>query len=219
VRLLLIDRARIRTNLVQVCEAMKLPEPTDWQLCLGVLRMWHRLAFRTHTVGTSSGAVRSTWRARLLAWRALRLPFLLGERAVAPLDFTGLASSPERLMRHLLGAHHDTNQFIYDLELLASYGRLDELHVSVKRVITHDDARARWLRDLAVFEGYHEHLLAAVERARTHGPAMTDAEAADPDVSLRAYLQWCARQPGSPAATLAAWRAGTFRFDSLLEAA
>jgi hypothetical protein len=31
------------------------------------------------------------------------------------------------VIRHLLGAHHDANQFVYDLELLAHHGRLDEL--------------------------------------------------------------------------------------------
>ena len=90
--------------------------PTPWQLCLGVLRLWHRLVFRTDTVGTSAGPIRPTWRARLLRRRALRLPFLFAERAVNPLDFTGLRSEPERLMRHLLGAHHDANQFVFDSE-------------------------------------------------------------------------------------------------------
>jgi len=93
--------------------------PTEWQLCLGVLRLWHRVVFRSGTVGTSSsGAVRATWRARILAWRALRLPFLLGERRRDAARLTGLASPPEQIMRHLIGAHHDHNQFVYDLELL-----------------------------------------------------------------------------------------------------
>ena len=197
----------------------QLPRPSPWQLCLGVLRLWHRVVFRSSTVGTSHGRVRPTLRARLLAWRPARLPFLLAERAVVPLDFTGLGSTPEALIRHLLGAHHDENQFVYDLELLACYDRLDELRARVLDVIERDDARAHWLRDLAVFEGYHEDLLAAVERARASGPAMTEAEARDPDISLRAYLEWCARQPATPADTLRAWRAGELRFDAPLPGA
>lgn len=217
-RAILVRPQRVRENLARVCTTYELPQPTPWQLSLGVLRLWHRLAFRTDTVGTSSTApIRNTRRARLLAWRVFRLPALLRERAVVPLDHSGLGSSPERLIRHLLGAHHDANQFIYDLEILGGYGKLADLHREVTAVIARDDARSRWLRDLAVFDGYHEALLVACEHAMAHGPAMTDAEARDPDISLRAYLAWCAQQPMTPRATLDAWRAGTFRFDSPLE--
>jgi hypothetical protein len=48
---------------------------------------------------------------------------------------------------------------------------------------------------------------------------MSTAEAVDPDISLRAYLTWCAQQPTTPRATVAAWREGAFRFDSPLEVA
>lgn len=220
VRAILVRPARIRANLARVCDTYGLAPPNEWQLCLGVLRLWHRVVFRSGTVGTShAGTVRRTWRARALAWRALRLPFLLGEGAVVPLDFTGLGSSPERLIRHLLGAHHDDNQFVYDLEVLGGYGRLDQLHAAVSQLIERDDQRSRWLRDLAVFDGYHESLRTAVERALSEGPAMSTAEAVDPDISLRAYLTWCAQQPTTPRATVAAWREGAFRFDSPLEVA
>lgn len=193
--------------------------PNPWQLCLGVLRLWHRNVFHTETVGTSPGGrVRPTWRARLLANRAIRLPFLLAERAVAPLDFTGLRNPPERVIRHLLGAHHDGNQFVYDLEILAGHGKLEQLRDAVAEVIAQDTPRTRWLRDLTVFEGYHESLAAAVARAIVAGPVMTDAEARDPDLSFRGYLAWCERQPATPAETIAAWRAGRFAFDSKLEA-
>lgn len=219
IRAILVHPERIMANLVRVREAARLdPAPTEWQLCLGVLRLWHRVVFRSATVGTSSsGAVRATWRARVLAWRALRLPFLLGERAVTPLDFTGLASPPEQIMRHLIGAHHDHNQFVYDLELLRYYGRLEALRDELRVLLARDDDRARWLRDLTVFEGYHESLLAAVERAISEGPAMTDEEQVDPDISLGAYLRWCARQPATPRDTVDAWRSGGFRFDAPLE--
>jgi hypothetical protein len=218
VRAILVRPTTVRANLERVCATYELPQPNEWQLCLGILRLWHRLIFRTETVGTSnSGAVRPTLRARLLAWRALRLPFLLAERAVVPLDFSGLGSSPERLIRHLIGAHHDNNQFVYDLEVLGGYGRLEQLRAEVTAVIDTDTARSRFLRDLTVFEGYHESLRAAVELAvNGRGPQMTDDEAGNPDISLRAYLRWCADQPATPRATIAAWRAGAFRFDSPL---
>ena len=67
--------------------------------------------------------------------------------------------------------------------------------------------------------GSLDSLLAAVDRALARGPAMTDAEARDPDISFRAYLAWCAEQPATPAQTWAAWRAGAFRLDSPLAGA
>jgi hypothetical protein len=216
IRAILVRPEPILANLERVATAARLdPAPNPWQLCLGVLRLWHRVMFRMQTVGTSAeGRIRPTWRARALAWRALRLPFLLAGRAVTPLDFTGLASPPEQIMRHLVGAHHDRNQFVYDLELLGYYGKLEALRAEVRELIASDDEHARWLRDLTVFEGYHESLLAAVEHALADGAAMTDEEARDPDISLLAYLRWCAQQPATPRETLQAWRAGAFRFDS-----
>jgi hypothetical protein len=214
VRLILLRPRRVLDNLERIRAAGALPEvPTPWQLCLGTLRMWHRILFRADTVGTSpGGTVRATWRARALQYRALRLPFLLAEGAVVPIDLTGLGSSPERLICHLLGAHHDQNQVVFDLELLAAHGRLDDLHRAVRAVVERDDARSRWLRDLVVFDGYHEQLAAAVEQAITSGPAMTAEEAADPDISFAAAMRWCARQPATPAETLRAWRDGRFAF-------
>ena len=216
VRVLVGQPARVRTHLARMqARGIVDAAPNPWQLCLGVLRLWHRNLFRPETIGTSpGGTVRPTWRARLLANRAMRLPCLLAERAVAPFDFTGLRSPPERLIRHLLGAHHDGNQFVFDLEILAGHGRLEQLQEAVQRVLGEDTLRTRWLRDLTVFEGYHESLAAAVEHAITHGPAMSPKEAADPDLSFRAYLTWCARQPATPSATLEAWRTGRFAFDS-----
>ena len=221
VRVLVGDPDRVSTHLERMrAHGVVDAAPNPWQLCLGVLRLWHRSLFRTETVGTCpGGTVRSTWRARLLANRAMRLPCLLAERAVAPFDFTGLRSPPERLIRHLLGAHHDGNQFVFDLEILAGHGRLEELRRAVHEVLASDSARTRWLRDLTVFEGYHENLAAAVERAIASGPTMSEAEAKDPDLSFRAYLAWCARQPATPAETLSAWRTGRFAFDSGLEVA
>jgi hypothetical protein len=205
-RLILLHPETIRPNLRVVCAAYGLPEPTEWQLCQGVLRMWHRVMFRSNTVGTSVAPVRATWRARALAWRVVRGPALFFDRAITPGDFTGLASAPAQIIRHLLGAHHEGAQFIYDLELLAAYRALPQLRDAVVAQLASSSARALWLRDLVVFEGYHQQLLQATEHALAHGPAMTEAQAWDPDLTLRGYLRWCLAQPATP---LAAWRAPT----------
>jgi len=212
----LLQPKRIAINLERVRRAGLVDKvPNEWQLALGVLRMWHRVIVRTDTVGTCQDqAVRATWRARLLSNRAFRLPALLAERAVAPLDLTGLASEPERLFRHLLGAHHDAEQFVYDLEILAAYpGKLEELRVAALSVVDGSHRRARWLRDLVVFENYHENLLAAVERAVKGDLGLDEDDASNPDVSFRAYLDWCARQPTSPGATWRAWRTGDYSLE------
>lgn len=173
--------------------------PNLVQLSVGVIRMWFRLMTRPETIGTCrEHRVRNTLRARLLSFRPFRFPFLVRERAIAPLDFSGLASSRERVLRHLLAAHHDENQFAYDLQLLAIHpGALDELHERVRRVVTGEDPRAEWLRDLVVFENYHECLLAAVEHAVRDGVRFAPHEVDDPDIAFSAYLAWCARQPST----------------------
>ncbi|HVK70688.1 MAG TPA: hypothetical protein VM694_39810 [Polyangium sp.] len=197
---LLLFPRRIAENLARVEESGLVPRaPNLVQISLGVIRMWVRLATRPETIGTcTEHHVRPTLRARLLAYRPLRFPFLVRERAIAPLDFSGLASSRERVLRHLLGAHHDANQFAYDLELLGIHpGALEELGERVRRVVNSEDPRAEWLRDLVVFEGYHENLLAAVEHALAHGVRLAPHEAADPDTSFTGYLRWCARMPAT----------------------
>ncbi|HJL19779.1 MAG TPA: hypothetical protein RMH99_29215 [Sandaracinaceae bacterium LLY-WYZ-13_1] len=204
---------RVERGLRRV-EAAGLVErtPNRWQIGLGVLRMWHRLLFRSETVGTCAlDPVRSTWRARLLEHRALRFPFLVAERAIAPLDFSGLASSPERIIRHLLGAHHDGLQFAYDLALLSAYpDKLEELLERARRVVDGRDPRGGWLRDLVVYEGYHERLLEAVEQVLAQGIELPPEVEADPDISFLGYLRWCAAQPETPEATLEAWRRGEY---------
>jgi hypothetical protein len=185
--------------------------PNAWQVALGVARMWHRVLFRSHTIGTSGRPVRPTWRARMLSARPLRFPFLVAERAIAPLDFSGLLSSRERVIRHLLAAHHDKNQFAYDLEMLAhDPGALEELLSRARAVVEGSDPRAEWLRDLTVHVGYHEDLLAAAERAVAGDLGLSEGEARDPDISFAAYLAWCARQPPTFDETVAALRAGRY---------
>jgi hypothetical protein len=214
-RLLLVDPDRVMTHLARMRAAGVVDEsPNAWQLSLGVLRMWHRVVWRSETVGTSSAPVRASWRARLLHHRAARLPCLLAANAVIPFDFTGLRSPPATLIDHLIGAHHDGNQFVFDLELLAGHGVLDELTRRVTAIVDGSDPRAEWLRDLAVFVGYHESLAAAAAAARASGPRMTATEAFDPDITLRGLVAWCARQPATPAATVAAWSDGRFWLDA-----
>jgi hypothetical protein len=204
VHVLLPGYAHIEQSLGRVKAAGIVAEtPTPSQIARGVLRMAHRVVFRSDTVGTCKRhPVRATWRARILRFRAARLPFLLAERAIAPFDLSGLASPPSRVIRHLLAAHHDGVQFAYDLELLALWpGRLHELRDAVREILAHDTPRARWLRDLVVFDGYHEALLAAVETSLRGEPLLSRDEASDPDLSLRAYLDWCveAAPPGERA--------------------
>jgi len=210
-----LGRPRIvQQNLDRVRDAGVIDQvPNLWQLSLGVLRAWHRNLFRSDTVGTcTSFPVRDTWRAKLLLYRGLRLPFLLAEGAVVPLDLTGLKSTPAKLVRHLMGAHHDGNQFVYDLQILQCYpGKMDELRREVTAVVATDTPRSRWLRDLTVFENYHENLKATVERAIEEGVSLPEQEAADPDISFLAFLDWCARQPGTPAETWRAYRGGRYR--------
>lgn len=217
--LFLVDPARAQRNLDLIrASGLATAVPNLWQLCLGVARMAHRIAFRSDTIGTSRAQrVRANPRARLLAVRPVRFPFLLAHGSIAPWDLSGLTSSPARLIRHLLGTHHDEHQFVYDLEILRHYpGALDALARRARAVVTRDDRHARWLRDLCVFEGYHEALLAAVEAALRDGVHLPADEADDPDIAFDAYLRWCAQQPPTPSATLAAWRAGRWRLTAPL---
>ena len=205
-RLALIDPAKVSANLARVRRADLVAHcPNEWQLTLGVLRMWHRVLFRSHTIGTCDDhPVRNSWRARLLHRRPLRFPFLMAERAIAPWDFSGLFSPPERIVRHLLGAHHAGDQFVYDLQILSCYpGALEALQVEVEAFVNNNNARTRWLRDLTVFEGYHESLLAAIEDALAGRQTLSAAARHDPDITFTGYLDWCAAQPATPAAS---WR-------------
>jgi len=212
-RLILLRPHEVVTRLHQLREAGVLRDlPTLWQVELGVLRMWHRVVFRSETVGTCAAhPVRSTFRARLLANRLLRGPFLLWERAIAPMDHSGLAQPSWRMIRHLLGAHHDRHQFSYDLSILsATPGALEEVAEQARKVIAGGTSRARWLRDLVVFEGYHEALLESAEAA-IGGQTLLDSDEIDnPDVSFEAYMRWCLAQPATPRDTLRAWREHTF---------
>ncbi|MCB9730299.1 MAG: hypothetical protein H6744_18035 [Deltaproteobacteria bacterium] len=214
-RLILLRPARVQRRLAQVRAAGVVdPVPNTWQAATGVLRMLHRIIRRPETIGMSREfQPRANLRARLFQYRPLRAPFLLWERSVAPLDLSGLVSPSERIARHLLGTHHDGIQFVYDLQLLAlEPGALERLRDAARAVVERDDRRSRWLRDLAVYERYHEKLLEAVEEAVRDGIRVPPPFDDDPDVSLVAWLRWCASQPPTPAGTWRAWRSGRLRF-------
>jgi hypothetical protein len=183
-------------------------EPTLWQVWLGVLYMWARVLRRPETIGLSDGApCRSTPRARRLAGRGWRFPALLWVRAVNPLDQTGLGSSTEHVIRHLVGAYHPGQNFLYDLQILdVEPGALEALEARVRAVVDGSDPHAAFLRDLVVYEGYHERLLEAVVQWRARG--RLGEEVAHPDTTLPAFMRWCAAQPATPVQTARALAAG-----------
>jgi hypothetical protein len=207
-KVLLARPGRVRENLRRMeVTGVVAKTPNPWQICQGVVRMWHRVVFRPETIGMSkSFQPRTSRRARLLEYRPIRFPFLLRERAVAPLDFSGLASSPERIISHLLGAHHDGHQFVYDLQLLEVHeGAIDEVERRALAVVRGEDPRSEFLRDLVVYERYHENLLEAVRSFKRGELRLSPEDEASPDISFTAYLDWCAAQPETPAETLRTW--------------
>ena len=213
----LLRPRRIERHLELIERSGRFPAvPNTWQLTLGVVRMWHRLAFRTETVGLSvSHPPHPNLRARLFRHRAIRFPFLLHEGAITPFDLTGLISPPATVIKHLLGTHHDARQYAYDLELLACHpGQLERLLVQTNEVIGSDGRRARWLRDLTVYQTYHPRLRDAVERALTGDFGLTPAEAASPDISFAGYLAWCVAQPATPRETLGLLREGRYSWST-----
>ena len=214
--LILLSPGRIEAGLTRVAATSLVPVvPTLWQVELGVLRMWHRILFRPETIGTcADDPIRATWRARLLHFRPLRFPFLMWERAIAPWDLSGMLSPPARIIRHLLGAHHDGDQFVYDFQILSLYpDALKQLVSQAVAVDTDRSPRSRWLKDLTVFENYHQHLRAAVEGFVAEQP-VGPGTLANPDLTFTAWLRWCADQPESPAQTLRAWRRGLFNLQT-----
>jgi hypothetical protein len=212
---LLLSPARVARGLARI-RAVGLvdPCPNLWQLELGVMRMWHRTFFRSDSIGTSTTfSPRKTLRARLLHNRMLRGPFLFAEQAIAPWDMTGLYSSPERITRHLLGAHHDCEQCVYDFSLLSLHpGALERLRARVQAVVDGTDPRSEWLRDLCVYERYHEELLGYLDAWLAGTLTLDDTLATDPDITFEAWLAWCAAQPDTPEKWWAARQAGTFTF-------
>lgn len=194
-------------------EGAGVAKPNLWQVQQGVFRMLHRVIFRSESIGNSeSFAVRDRPLARLLHIRAVRLPVLRALRAVAPLDFSGLASDRDRIVRHLLLAHHDGNQFAYDFELLRAHpGALEEVRQHATAIALGDKPFSEFWKDIAIFEAYHENLVAAVTQFQADPSSLlTGEERADPDISFEAYLRWCADQPKTPRETFRAFLSGKY---------
>ncbi len=210
--LLLLRPLRVREHLARlVSRGVIAGAPNLWQVELGVLRMWHRVFFRSGSIGTSSEPVRPGTRARLLHFRPLRFPFLVAHRAVAPLDHSGLVQPTARLINHLLTAHHDAAQFTYDLEILrGTDGALADARARVAAVVAGTAPRSELIKDLCVHVGYHERLLAAIDAVLAGRPLVSRVEADDPDISFQAFIRWCSAQPTTPRATWDAWRSGAF---------
>jgi len=184
--------------------------PTRTQLARAVLRTLRRLVDEPNAFGLSQDAPRQNVRARLLRYRALRLPFLLRAGSVVPGDLSGLRSSADVIITHLLGTHHDVQRGVmqarYDLELLALHeGGLAKLRHDCAAVVDGTHPQASLYRDLCVYDGYHEGLLALVDDVRARG--FDDCD--DIDLSAFAMLRACAALPDEPI-TLAAlprvWR-------------
>lgn len=212
-KILLLAPTRIQTALEAAEDKGLVAEaPNLWQITLGVMRMVHRMISRPDSIGLSvDSAPRRGLRARLLRARPLRLPFVLAVGAVRPWDLSGMLSRPDEVIRHLVGTHHDRHQFAYDLQILSlTEGALERLLGEAIRTRDGDSAMGRLMQDLCVFEGYHERLVHAVERALERDFQLDPSEAEDPDISFEAYLRWCKRQPATPAETLLAIREGRF---------
>jgi len=203
--LVLLSPKQIDAALTRLTEVGALSEvPNRWQIEMGVLRMWHRILFRSETIGTCSGSVRNSWRARWLEHRPVRFPFLVYEQAIRPWDLSGLLTSPEQLSRHLIGAHHDGQQCIYDLQILSALypEHLPALRAQVAAVISGEHPRAQWLQDLTVYEGYHQQLLDCIDAVMAGEAVLSDED--DPDISFLAYMRWCTEQPKTPRQALRA---------------
>jgi len=213
---ILLRPGQIAENLERVRAAGMVKDvPNLWQISLGVMRMWHRLMFRGETIGLAENAsVRSTLRAKLLKLRWLRFPFVLAEGSVVPGDMSGLGSSPERLITHIIGTYHDGVRFAYDYQILEAYpGGPEQLLQLTRDVVDKPDKkRSKWLRDLVIFEGYHERLVGWIEAALERGVDIPEGLDGDPDISFHAYLKWCAAQPATPEDTWDAVRDGKFSF-------
>jgi len=225
VHLLLLKPDRVEAHLAAIAASPVAAEhiramggmPNLWQVSLGVVRMVHRILFRFETIGLSvDNPVRDTFRARLLRVRPLRAPFLFAVNALHPLDLTGLVSRPKDIADHLVGTHHDRQQFAYDLQILQALSpeTLPAIRERALAVIAEKGPRARLYRDIVTFEAYHEALVAALDAAIAGRSELSSDEEGDPDVSFWAWLAWCKAQPETPGQTWRAWRAGTYRPDT-----
>lgn len=187
--------------------------PNLWQVTMGVMYMLHRMVFRPATIGLDDSPVRKTWRARLWQYRPLRFPFLIWQKAIDPIDLTGLSGTMARKHSHLVGAYHPGDNALYDLECMTCDPEaLKALRADVADILQNQSARAQFLKDLTVYEGYHERLLHLIDRALVGDFAPAQGQEDHPDTTLRGFLRWCAAQPETPDSTLRAFLQGEMHF-------
>lgn len=202
VRLLLSSPEAIQKNLCLLYQNGHIDDvPSLWQIVQGTGFYWHRYFFRASTVGLSkTDKVKPTLRARLLSSKVIRTPFLYFSKAIGEKpDVTGLGVSPDYKIRHLLGAYHPGDNAVYDLQFLDCFpGKLEALRHELLTLLRVDNDQSRWLKDLVIYEGYHERLLAMVEENLTGSFTVAEENANNPDTSMRAYVQWCLDQPETP---------------------
>lgn len=217
-----LNRHRVSVRLEQLhAHGVIEHKPNLWQLFTGVLYMYHRALYRPETIGMSgSGVVRDTARAQRLNKRVLRGPFLFAGRHVNPLDHTGLCSSTDHVIRHIVGAYHPGYNVAYDLQIIAGeVGALSRLASRLRGIADGTSDDAEWFRDLVVYQGYHAGVLAEVEawiaRDNADDPDRVHNHA---DATLPAFLRWCSLQPETPAGALRALRAGQLDFSPLVSA-
>ena len=110
---------------------------------------------------------------------------------------------PEGIVPPDTDAGVGSDPVVRDIEDLLADGKLEEALTRARAVRDGADPRAEWLRDLTVYENYHEALCAALDAAVRGEFPMPDHQVDDPDISFLAYLAWCARQPETPTET---WR-------------
>jgi hypothetical protein len=213
-RALLRHPERVLWHVDKLYEAGRIDKkPNLWQVSMGVFYMVHRILFRSETIGVDESPVRSTIGARLLRYRPLRFPFLLLTGSVDPIDLTGLAGTVEQKLTHLVGAYHPGDNALYDLECIAfDQEAIRKLQKDVESIVAEKTLRGRFLKDLTVYEGYHERLLSLVERALRNDYAPAADHVDHPDTTLRGFVRWCAAQEETPEKTLEALRQGRLRF-------
>jgi len=219
IRFVLRNPERVEWHLDRLHELGRIEvKPNLWQVTMGVVYMLHRMVFRPETIGLDDDSpVRQTWRARLWQYRPLRFPFLVWQRAIDPLDLTGLSGTMERKHSHLVGAYHPGDNALYDLECMACDPQaLEELRKDVVNILQSSSARATLLQDLTVYEGYHARLLQLIDRAMAGDFAPARGKEDHPDTTLRGFLHWCAAQPETPESTVLALAWGQLHFGPTL---
>ncbi len=208
--LLLHNPRLLQKNLGLLKERGHIQEiPTLWQVVQGISHMWRFTVANVDAIGTSQEApVRDNPRAHLLKNQFIRFFALMAEGSINPLDRTGLALTPKRKMRLVLVTFHATGEMaqtvIYDLQLLDCYpGALKTLGQRLEKLLKQPDARDEWIKDMAVYEGYHEDLVPVVKRCLkgdfvVHVPTQREGD----DYTVTSFVERCLGFPPTPAETL-----------------